>query len=947
MNSDAWGRIGPLLDELLERPPEARAERREALTAGDPQLRAAVEPFLGDDLSGPLDASLDTFVAAVLDEDAKPVPEGRQIGPYRVLRGLGRGGMGSVVLAEREGGGFEQRVALKLVRGDRPDIVERFRHERQILAGLRHPNIATLHDGGATESGEPWFALEYVDGERITTWCDERRLDVDARVGLFEDVCRAVQYAHRNLVIHRDLKPGNVLVTEDGTVKLLDFGIATILDPGQAGDSTETSGFMTPAYCAPEQVLGEATSTATDIYSLGVLLYELLTGANPHGDTSRSVELARAVVEEEPPSASTSVAAGRAAARGVDPGTLRRRLRGDLDNILGKALRKRPEERYSSAEELRADLERYRRQLPVSARPATLRYRVAKFARRHRIGSVAIVAVVVSLVAGVGGIVWQARVAAQERDRARAEAARAGAVKDFLLGVFAAADPAAESGEAVTAVELARRGADDLDRRFRDDPEVRAEVTGTLGSVFLNLGEYDRADTLLSRAAAEYRALGRDDDAIGALNELGAVYQWQERFDEAEVVLTEAIELGEGRLPPDHPLMTNALETLGVVRFGQGRYQEAEEVVRESLERVRNADGDRREDQVTYIITLGSVLHSQGRLAEAVEVIEEGLAIQRELVSEGDLRTGQLLVSLGDMVDDLDRSEEAEVYLREGLEILRREYGEAGHPEIAMALSNLAGCVRRQGRMEEAEALGRETIEIFREQLGDEHAFVARAYNNLAVTLDMAGDKGGAARSYEECLRIARISFGPRHPAILPFLSNYAGTLADLGRYDEAEVLYAEAMSIGEESGTNLFGSTYAILGQANVLRRTGRLAESEVLTRQAWEIRKDTVGPGHSAELHARITLASLLMDRGQPGDARPLLDSALEDSRAGLPDTRGRLRQALEERARLAREEREPVEERSALLAELLEIRREALAADDPEIRRLEDELAQLAGS
>jgi serine/threonine-protein kinase len=900
-SSERWARIEALLDELLDLPARERAARLDRLAPGDASLRAEVEALLAEDerAAGPLDAGVGTLAREALDGGgAAAAPAdvaGRRIGPYRVLHELGRGGMGEVLLAERADGAFEHRVALKIVRGaPRDDVVERFRHERQILARLRHPNIASLHDGGATADGLPYFAMEYVDGDRITAWCDARGLDVDARLELFDAVCRAVQHAHRNLVIHRDLKPANVLVTSDGTVKLLDFGIAKLVDPGDGADARTTRSFFTPAYASPEQIRGLPTSTATDVWSLGVLLFELLTGRHPHGGDSRSsLEVARSIVEDDAPTASVTVDA-----------SLRRRLRGDLDNILHKALRRNPDERYASAEDLRLDLERYRRSLPVSARPATARYRLRKLVRRHRVGAAATGVALLSAVAGVAGIAWQSGVAAHERDRARAEAARAGAVKDYLLEVFSAADPSFESGATLTATELVERGAARIGSRFEHEPELRAEISLVLGEVMQNLAAYDRADTLLAAALAGYRELSQPRGIAEATAEIADVATLRGEHERAVALLTEARAIAAERLGADDALATRILSSLGAARFYQGKHAEAEAALGEALRIARGASAPDTGRIADVLQSLAASQSDREDHAAAEATLREALAIQRAREPGGGTRTARLLTSLADLVGDLDRMDEAEALGREAVAIYRREYGERGHPELAVALSNLAGGLRRSGRLEEAEALQLEALEVFKRHLGEEHFFVARLLSNLSVTRMQRGDNAGAEQLLSESIRLMTKQLGPRHRSLVAPMNNRAKVLTDLGRFRESETVYRESLSIAKEVlGDRSVEGSYALLGLGWVCRRTGRLEEAETLCRTAWEDRRAALPAGHSAVLLARVSLAGVVAERGRRDEAREMLDAVIAEAEAGLPATRKALDDAREEREGLGR--------------------------------------------
>jgi serine/threonine-protein kinase len=894
-SADRWAAIEAILDELLELAPGERTARLAELARGDTGLRAEIEALLAEDQrgEGPLDHHVDSVAAAVMDDAPDPsLAEGRRIGPYRVVRQLGRGGMGEVLLAERADGQFEQQVALKIVRGglSQRDVLQRFHQERTILARLRHPNIAVLHDGGIAADGLPYFAMEYVQGEPITDYCDRRRLGTTARILLFESVCGAVQYAHRNLVIHRDLKPSNVLVTTDGTVKLLDFGIAKVLDPGGEDPSQATRGFLTPAFAAPEQIRGEPTNTATDVFSLGVLLYVLLAGHHPHGDTSSSVEVARAIVEEDPVEPST--VAGRSAKaarlRGSEPAELRRALRGDLDNIVAKALRKAPEDRYASAEDLRADLERHRRSLPVAARPATARYRMRKFVRRHRVGVAAAATAILGVAAGVAGIAWQANVAARERDRARAEAARAGAVKDYLLEVFSAANPAFDAGATLTATELVERGAARVTARFQNQPELRAEISQMLGDVMRSLAAYDRADTLLAAALADYRALDQPEGIVTATIGVAAVAAERGEHDRAVELLEEARDFSIARLGPDHAVTARAWSGLGAARFYQGRHAEAESALAVALRIARRSPQPDSAAIGECLLNLATSQGDRGDRALAAATLEEALVIHRAREPGGGMQTARVLGGLADILDDLDRPGEAEEAGREAVALYRREFGERGHPEVAIAMSNLAGTLRNAGNLDEAESLQMEALEIFKRHLGEEHFFVARLLSNLSLTRMQRGDNAGAERLLSESIRLMTKQLGPRHRSLIAPLNNRAKVLGDLKRFPESEAVYREALGIANEVlGERSLDGSYSLLGLAWVFRNTGRLEEAELHCRRACEDRSAALSPGHSATLGARVTLAGIVGERGRAGEARQILDAVIAEARAGLPAT------------------------------------------------------------
>ncbi|HZA93214.1 MAG TPA: serine/threonine-protein kinase, partial [Gemmatimonadales bacterium] len=469
-----WVEVESLLDEVLELAAEERPAFLERIGARAPELRAEVEHWLRatERPDGFLDESGAEYVAPLVSatEEVRPA-EGTRIGPYRIVGVAGHGGMGTVFLAERDEP-YHQRVALKLVRGAvalDDHVVRRLVEERRILASLEHPHIARLVDGGVTEDGLPWFAMEYVEGQPIDQYCEQHSLQLHARLQLFLTVCDAVQFAHRNLVVHRDLKPSNILVTGDSEVKLLDFGIAKLLAEGRSDEPVTETGLrvLTLQYASPEQIRGDPIAVTSDVYSLGVLLYELLTGRRPyHGSGRSSQEIERAILLLPPPRPSAVVADSR----------LARRLRGDLDIILLTALRKESERRYPSVERFASDIRRFLGGLPVSARPDSWGYRSGKFVRRHRLGMTAGVAVSLSLIGGLIGTTSQARVA--ERS-----AAKEREVKNFLVGLFKVSDPAQSRGQDISARELLDRGARRADSALAATPDLQSELLHVLGII--------------------------------------------------------------------------------------------------------------------------------------------------------------------------------------------------------------------------------------------------------------------------------------------------------------------------------------------------------------------------------------------------------------------------------------------------------------------------------
>jgi eukaryotic-like serine/threonine-protein kinase len=577
-SAERWRQVDALLDRVLDLPRDSRATFLDSSRTADPAVRAEVlrllaaqhgaERFLARP-AGEFALSMLASGAEVVDRDELPSPS--RIGPYRVLREVGRGGMGRVFLAERDDPELRQRVALKVLRGGLASshLVRRFLDERQILASLDHQNIARLLDGGITEDRLPWFAMEYVDGIPIDRYCAENRLDLSARLQLFLPVCDAVQYAHRNLVVHRDLKPSNILVTADGRVKLVDFGIAKLLAPeagAEGGELTHAGARpMTPGYASPEQLRGEPVSTASDVYAAGVLLYMLLAEQHPHLVPGRPAhEVARAILEEVPRPPSAVSATG-----------LRRRLRGDLDTIVLTGMRKEAERRYATVEQLAADIRRHLGGLPVTARPDTWGYRTGKFVRRHRTGVAGAVAFGVLLV-GYGFTVTV------HAERIGREAAKTEQVRDFLVSLFTEADPGVTQGREPTASELVDEGARRVKTELADQPEIQAEMMATLGQVYLALGRYREASEQLTAALTIQRGIVAVPDEVEARTAqlLASALHFLGRLHEAEAIVREVVHIRRALHGESDHRVGRVLNDLGDLLHTKGELREAEDHLR-------------------------------------------------------------------------------------------------------------------------------------------------------------------------------------------------------------------------------------------------------------------------------------------------------------------------------------------------------------------------------
>jgi serine/threonine-protein kinase len=827
MELDRLTEVDALFGEALTLDVDARRALLDARCGSDPSLRRAVEALLDladrggtDRLLGPVRAFAAEAAApaAGVGAAADALAPGSALGAYRVIRTLGRGGMGVVLLAERSDGSYEHQVAIKVLPHHAvasPDAVRRFELERQILARLAHPHIAHLLDGGVDPRGLPYLVMEHVEGVPIDVYCDQHRLDVEARLRLTVAIARAVHAAHRSLVVHRDIKPSNVMVAEGGVVKLLDFGIAKLVDPAdQDGALTATaSRLLTPTYASPEQVQGAPITTASDVYQLGLLLYELLTGRTPQGSASaRSLsDLVRAVCEREPPPPSRAVlqeAAGEpspeevARLRSTTPRRLARRLGNDLDAIVARALAKDPERRYASAEELASDLERHLSGRPVRARRPSFAYRAGKFVRRNRAASAAALLAVLLTVGYAVGVTLQARAIARERARAEVEAETAREVERFVLGLFEVSDPRESHGETVTARELLARGAERADRELAGRPEVLARMLSTLGHVQGRLGLLDEGIALQRRAldlrrrrfpgehfevaesayrlgtllrkkgdhlaaapllaeavAVMRRARPRSNELADALGELGSLHYFDGDYDAALAVFTESLAL---RREIGTPAMIAAgLNNMGLVYGSRGDPGSSARYYREALDLNRAVHGARNIQVSVNLFNLGRALQDADDYRGAQPVFEEVLEIEREIYGPDHPEVGTDLMLVGNNLVKLGELERAEPVFAEARRIYEAKL-DPSHPRIATLLHGIGQLRLAQGRLGEAEEMLRRSLEMRRARLGASHELLARVLLSLGECLQAQGRDAEAVAAWREALPMVERGKQPR-----------------------------------------------------------------------------------------------------------------------------------------------------------------------------------------
>ena len=732
-----------------------------------------------------------------------------------MLRTLGVGGMGEVFLAERADAEFDQRVAIKVVYGGSLThaVQSRLKIERQILAQLDHPNIAHLLDGGALPDGTPYIVMEYVDGVAIDAYCDSNRLDVVARLKLFQIVCAAVHYAHQNLIVHRDLKPSNILVTAEGIPKLLDFGIAKLLDERQAGSHTLAMThadfrLMTPDHASPEQVRGQAITTSSDVYVLGVLLYKLLTGTSPFVISSmRLTDIERAICEKDPILPSHAVgtddsaeARGVTEARGVSAHRLRRILRGDLDNIVIMAMRKEPERRYSSSQQMASDIQRYLDGKPIIARRDTLSYRSAKFVKRHWLPVAASVSVVFLILAFATTTYVQSIRIAAERDRvaqqrglAEHERVRAEEVSNFLINLFKLSDPGENRGNQVTARELLDSGAKRLQAGLQDQPETKAALLSTVGAVYDSLGQYQDALPVLSESL-KLQPLSQDKTRIETLLELGTAHIGAGDLPGAEAPLQEALHLAQSNSGASSLESGHALWALGMLRHQQGQFEQAKGLYIRSLGILETALAPQT-DVSAVLDDLAKVYAREQQWSLAKQTYERALEIDRRGLGDDHPRVAKLLNDLAVVVQSMGELRQAEDLYREAIRRDERAYGER-HNETVLAKGNYGLLLQREGRLTEAEPLLRNALEVILSLYGPDNYRVGYHRVSLAMLLHDQGKLPAAESEFRQALATYDKSLPANHQYRASALMHFARLLVDRSKPGEALALSEQSIEI-------------------------------------------------------------------------------------------------------------------------------------------------------
>jgi serine/threonine protein kinase/Tfp pilus assembly protein PilF len=781
---------------------------------------------------------------------------GEVLGPWRLLRRLGSGGMSDVYLAERVGE-YSHQVAVKLVR---PGLVSRADHnrlraERQILARLNHRNIARLLDGGTTLDGIPYLVMEYVDGEPIDVYCDRHRLTIPQRLALFRGVCAAVHAAHQNLVVHRDLKPSNILVTEDRTLKLLDFGIAKLIEVRETAHTVALTHadvrLFTPGHASPEQVRGELITTATDVYLLGVLLYELLTGSKPFEfQNIRLSEIERVICHQKPllPSERMALSGASAtdrarmthaaAARGTTPARLRRELAGDLDNIVMKALRKEPGRRYTSADEMATDLKRYESGQTVIARPDTIRYRAGKFIRRHAMAVSASTALMVLLAGVATAMAVQAHRVAHERSIAERERKRSEEVASFLTGLFEVADPREARGENITAREILARGAERIQKELKDAPETQANLMETIGRVYLSLGLTAEARPQLEKALAMREKLfpGDHESKAASLAALGRLELASGRMDTAQKHYEDALAMNERLHGKRTVAVAASLEDIGKVLKEKGDFKGAEAKLLESLELFKQLEGPKSTRVSSVMNEIGQLMERRGEHAGAEDMFRRALAIDRAALGGDHPQVIHNMHNLAVVLQSRGKLAEARPLYEESIALFRRVLGEK-HPDTLDALGNYGRFLQASGDLAGAEQVLKQTLALDTEVRGANHPYVGYDHVNLAMLYYAKEDYPASEHEFRAALRIYADSLPPEHQYIAVAQTGLARTLIELGRPADASTAATHALTILRKrvpEGSPQLANAEAVAAQAMAMQ--GKDAQAEPILAASYK---------------------------------------------------------------------------------------------------------------
>lgn len=874
MNRKQWKRVEAIVDQAMTLQPGQRETFVREACSGDRELLDSVTSLLEsiDTSEGFLDNALND--REELFSDLKQAMaassrsrEGSKLGPYYISEQLGRGGMGTVYRAERSDGEFSHQVALKIIsRGmDTQENLRRFQMEREILASLNHPNIARLYDGGITDDGLPYIVMEYIEGTPIDRYCEEQNMAPDDRLKLFLDVCDAVQHAHNNLIVHRDLKAANILVTEEGKVKILDFGIAKLLDEEMIERTLPVTRvgkrLLTPHYAAPEQFREQPVTTATDVYTLGVLLHHLMTGKFPFQPGGhRFYQLEQMILNQEADLPSRHADRSRHS-------RVHRYLKGDLDSIILKSLRKEPEHRYRTVEKLVDDLLRFRKGLPVLARRGNALYRAGKFTKRH---SVALVTVILFLLTiGIFSYIHTTQIT-RERNLAQQEAQKAQQMNEFLVNLFNAAKPSEAQGDTLTVHEVLRQGVQKIDE-LNKQPAIQAEMLMVIGNVYLKMAQYDKARPVLERSLAlqEANGLYPSRNYGTTLDFLGQLNMDKGNYAAAETLYIRADKSLRKLAPLPGEELGSVLTDLAMNYSARGKHEQAEETQKKALAIYRKTMGEQSKEVAIGTNSLAIMQKNNGRLDAALSSYHKALTLEKKLLGPLHPRTVTTTNNLANLLNKMGRSEEAEPLMREALAKRRKLFGKY-HNFIASSLNGLAVILQNLGRAEETDPLYREALDILRHLHGARHPYVAFTLGNWGKALIARGKLAAAENNFKEAESILRETLGPDHPNFTIEQSYLAAVKYYQHQYDEADSLYREVNNAFRRQ----FNNSHPRLGRALVnhglvLIQLDRYDEANREIREGYSILESKMDSQTMEIAVARAALGWCRLQEGYNADA------------------------------------------------------------------------------
>ncbi|QQS35953.1 MAG: serine/threonine protein kinase [Ignavibacteriales bacterium] len=773
---------------------------------------------------------------------------GKYFGRYKVEKLIAKGGMGLVFLGVRDDE-VKQNAAVKIINPGVASgtVIKRFQNERQTLANLNHPNISRLLDGGITDDGIQFLVMEYIEGIPIDEYCDKKKLNTKERLVLFLKVAAAVRYAHQNLVVHRDLKPNNILITENGEPKLLDFGIAKILSPGEESDTLTHKGMwnLTPEYASPEQIKGESITTSSDVYSLGIILYKLLTGHNPyriksvfHQDISRIITQTEPVKPSEVIYQTIEKISDEETTR-ITPDTisvtregsvdkLHKKLKGDLDNIVSMAIRKEVERRYSSIEHFAEDVERFLNDKPVKAHEDSWAYRTKKFIKRNKAAVIpaAIIFIIINL--GLAGILWQGHLAAKERDTAKLEAEKSNRIKSFLLDMISAPDPRKE-GKEVKVIDVINKASGKLQFELSRHPQIEAEIRTMLGNTYQNLGIYNSAESEMNKALEINKKLfgGKSKETAMSLKNLGLVYHYE------------------------------------------GDYEKTEQFYNASLEMLKEIEETPSFERALVLDAIGSLMTDKGDYEKAEVITKQALTISESIKGPEDPDVAQIKNNLATSLNYLDKLDEADSLYREALRVFRKHYGNY-HIQVSRVINNLAFISIFKKEHDKAIPLLEEALNIKIKVLGEDHPDLILAYSNVGSTYHNIGVYDKAEKYMKASVDAGLKNFDENNVNLSRSYMWYGRALEGNGKYEEGIFYLNKAYEIRRnEFGdkNNLTLTTQLHLGKCLGTAKKYNEAEKQLL--QCYSGFKEISGTGNENTNKTLSTLVDLYNSWGKKKEA------------------------------------------------------------------------------